>query len=133
VRSQVSPRKFYEKQSGTETNLPPSTAVFPGQCHSTSVPHSSSSACFSYHKEKCAKHANLPKENTELDRKVLSCFVSLRRDSRFCKVKLRLAGCQFKLNISLHSATILITQERHSFSFQIYSVFHNHFLWRAHF
>ena len=117
VRSQDSPYTFYDKQSGIGPNFPPSTSVFPGLYHSTNIPYSSSSACFSYLKEKCAKNANLPKKEIclenlgALDRKVLSCFVSLRRDSGFCKRKLGLPGCQFKLGISLHSATILITHD----------------------
>jgi hypothetical protein len=62
-----------------------------------------------------------------VDRKVLSYFVSLRRDRKFCKGKLTLPGCQFRLNISLRSATFLITQKGRSFSFQIYSIFHKLF------
>jgi hypothetical protein len=78
VRSQDSPYNICDKQSGTGPNFPPSTSVFPGQYHFTNVPYSS--ACFSYHKEKC-----LPKQEGcleywgTLDRKVFSYFVSLRR------------------------------------------------------
>ena len=40
--------------------MSPSAAVFPFQCHSTNTPHSSSSTCCCFQKDKRVKPGNLP-------------------------------------------------------------------------
>jgi hypothetical protein len=61
IRSQASSCEIYAGQSGTGTRFPPTTSVFPFQCHSTSTPYTYSSTRRSYQKDKRPNPGNLPK------------------------------------------------------------------------
>ena len=50
-------------QSDTRSGFPPSTSIFLSQYHSANAPHSSSSTCCSYQKDKLAKPGKLPKSD----------------------------------------------------------------------
>jgi len=60
VRSRL---RFCNRRSGNGTGVSPSTSVFLCQYISTNAPHSSSSTCRSYQKDKRAKPGNHPKSN----------------------------------------------------------------------
>ena len=61
IRSQASPCDIYGGQRGTGSGFPPTTSVFPCQCHSTSTPYTYSSTRRSYQKDKRQNPGNLPK------------------------------------------------------------------------
>jgi hypothetical protein len=62
VLTQAIPCEFCGGQSGTGTDLSPSTSVFHCQYHSTNTPHASSSTCCSCKKDKRAKPGCLRKK-----------------------------------------------------------------------
>jgi hypothetical protein len=64
VRSQASACEIHGGHSGSVTSFFPSTSVFSCQWHSTNSPHSSSTTCFWYQKNKRAKSGNLPKNSS---------------------------------------------------------------------
>ena len=62
-RFRASSFEIFGGQSGTESDFSPSTSIFPCRYHFTIAPHSSSSTCCCYKKDKWTKPGNIPKSN----------------------------------------------------------------------
>jgi len=113
IQSLVNPCEIDGGQNGTEIGFSPSTSVLSCQYYSTNGPHSSSSRCCSYRKDKRAKFGNLPKvgfffgSRVSLVRKVLSLLTFC------CKIIAMVAFVNravFKFCKSVHHHTIQINQ-----------------------